>query len=61
MSLRLTIVLGFGLLLAGLSQVVAQDDDGRVAAPAPPPPSAPGQDEFAPGPMTSGEIPLSVQ
>jgi hypothetical protein len=72
MSLRLTIVLGFCLLLAGLSQVVvAQDDDGRVAAPAPPPPSvpqampvaapaAPGQDEFAPGPMTPGEIPASA-
>lgn len=69
MSLRLTIVFPLGILLAGLSQVFAQDDDGRVAAP--PTPSAPGampvaapaalgQDEFAPGPMTSGEIPVSV-
>ena len=69
MSLRLTIVLGFGILLAGVSQVVAQDGDGRVVAPAPPSvpqampvaaPAAPGQDEFAPGPMTPGEFPASA-
>jgi hypothetical protein len=71
MSLRLTIVFPLGILFAGLSQVVAQDDGTRVNLPAVPAipapqatpvavPAAPGQDEFAPGPMTPGEVPASA-
>jgi len=71
MLLRFIIILLPVGILIGPSRLGAQDEDGRVNAPAPPPPAAPqampvavpaapGQDEFAPGPMTPGELPASA-
>jgi hypothetical protein len=67
MMLRLTMISASLVLLAGLagpSRSGAQENGGQVDSPILPAkpvasPVVPGQDEFAPGPMTAAELPAS--